>query len=226
MIQIGNKSINGKPWIVVGFSDLSPELINLANKLDMAELRLDLFTDLTKLDQYLPLLKNTPKLLTIRTKYEGGNWQDSEDKRIELFAKYISQVDMLDIELSATGRQDIYNLARNSNILVQFSHHDFNSTPNIDTLNSLLFESKQQGGDIFKIAATINSDDDMHTLVEFLQQNRQDKLVVIGMGVKGKLSRVFFPALGSLYTFTYVGDSTAPGQINLAQTIDLFDEFY
>jgi 3-dehydroquinate dehydratase-1 len=46
------------------------------------------------------------------------------------------------------------------------------------------------------------------------------------MGEAGTLSRVFFPAAGSLLTYGHVGRPTAPGQLGRAELSALVRRFY
>ena len=51
-------------------------------------------------------------------------------------------------------------------------------------------------------------------------------LVTICMGPEGELSRILFPALGSLFTFAHAGKPSAPGQLNCDETQQLLARFY
>jgi 3-dehydroquinate dehydratase len=46
------------------------------------------------------------------------------------------------------------------------------------------------------------------------------------MGTGGVLSRLLFPALGSLFTFAAFGVGTAPGQLSLEETVSCFRKYY
>ncbi|HEY5595278.1 MAG TPA: type I 3-dehydroquinate dehydratase, partial [Nitrospiria bacterium] len=56
--------------------------------------------------------------------------------------------------------------------------------------------------------------------------NATKDIIVIAMGVEGALSRVFFPALGSLLTYAYLGQPTAPGQLGYKELFELLKKFY
>jgi len=48
----------------------------------------------------------------------------------------------------------------------------------------------------------------------------------MAMGPVGALSRLFYPAAGSLLTYSSVGEPTAPGQIPLRELALLLTRFY
>ena len=69
------------------------------------------------------------------------------------------------------------------------------------------------GADIVKIATHVSSRDELQVLSKFCLNTLDHPHVVIGMGGLGLLTRIAFPALGSLMTFGFIGKPTAPGQI-------------
>jgi 3-dehydroquinate dehydratase-1 len=66
----------------------------------------------------------------------------------------------------------------------------------------------------------------VQTLASLTLSNRSIGVITIGMGAHGALSRVLFPALGSLMTYTFIGVPTAPGQLELEDTCRLLRTFY
>ena len=71
-----------------------------------------------------------------------------------------------------------------------------------------------------KIATYVNTPDDLRRLVRL--PSSRDNLIVIGMGAFGAASRVFFPMIGSLFSYGSITGKTAPGQLSLR---DLKREF-
>ncbi len=74
---------------------------------------------------------------------------------------------------------------------------------------ALCFES---GGDIAKIACKVNSERDNARLLGLLDSGRD--VIVIGMGEKGRITRIVAPLLGSPFTYAAParGRETADGQ--------------
>ena len=66
----------------------------------------------------------------------------------------------------------------------------------------------------------------LQNLAEFTLAHRHRPLVTIGMGAAGAASRIFFPALGSLLTYTFLGAPTAPGQLTCEETLHYLTAFY
>ena len=71
----------------------------------------------------------------------------------------------------------------------------------------------ESGADIAKIACMANGEDDAARLLGLLDRKR--RLIVIGMGEKGKITRVAAPLLGSEIAYASAGEGkeSAPGQI-------------
>jgi 3-dehydroquinate dehydratase I len=80
--------------------------------------------------------------------------------------------------------------------------------------------------DIVKVAARCNVPEDLQRLAAFTLAHREEGIIVVGMGPYGLSSRVFFPALGSLITYTFHGVPTAPGQLNCHDTLTYLNDFY
>ena len=54
----------------------------------------------------------------------------------------------------------------------------------------------------------------------FVPDNLKKPIVMISMGEKGRSSRLMVGDRGSLFTFAYVGDTSAPGQIELEEMFE------
>lgn len=187
----------------------------------LLEIRVDTLTSLEPRElvaSFEKLKKNTrlPILLTIRSAKEGGHKEIPDKERASLYKALIPFSDLVDIELSSSGiRKSVVNFAKRAKKRVIISHHDFESTPGDKKLKSIIEAARGAGGDIVKIASMVNSRDDLRRLAGLLC--REDRLIIIGMGPRGRASRVFFPMLGSLVTYCPVTKSTAPGQLGLKE---------
>ena len=89
------------------------------------------------------------------------------------------------------------------------------------TLEATLSACFRKGADIAKIACTIRSAGDTARLLGLLDDTR--KIVAIGMGEKGRITRVVAPMMGSPFTFASLseGRETAEGQIDKGRLEDL-----
>ncbi len=233
MLTLGPLSLGAIPKIVVGFSDTdSDTLLKEANQngLDIAELRIDQYASFTA-EHALREAKRVghyfPTIATIRLKREGGRWNLPEAKRWALLKKIIPTVSAVDIELSAESiLPDVVERAHAARKLVLMSHHNFDQTPALTELNKIAEKAKSSGADIVKVATFARDQKDILTLAEFTLANREKNLVTIAMGSVGLLSRIFFPALGSMLTYAYLGKPMAPGQIDYFETFHLLRRFY
>ncbi len=233
MIKLGSLVLGGEtPRIAVSFGDgVSDQVISeaLYKDLDIAELRIDLFKshEPGHVIREAGRFSKFTTIATIRSKSEGGHWSGSDTDRLNLFMKLIPEVDAVDIELSSEGILDaVIKEAGSRNKVSIVSYHNFDLTPSLDELNALIQKAKDRGGDIVKIAASARNQEDIKTLGDMTLHNADKNIVSIAMGEKGAMSRVMFPALGSLFTFASMGKASAPGQIPFDETVALIKKFY
>jgi 3-dehydroquinate dehydratase-1 len=232
MIHLGSTKLDGTPKIVLSLNDATPpDLIHESRRLglDLVELRIDQYSsfDSRHVMREVARFKDCSTIATIRLKSEGGLWNLPEPERLELFKKVIPEVSAVDIELSAeTILPDVVQAAHAAKKIAMISYHNFDGTPTLNELNGILDEAKSFGADIVKIAAIAAKPEDIQTLAGFTIANAKRNIVVIAMGSEGALSRVFFPVLGSLLTYAYVGLSTAPGQVGYVELLAWLRKFY
>lgn len=232
MIKLGSLDLGGSPKIAVGFRDkVLPETIKegVNHGLDIAEIRIDQFSSyaadyvLGELDKF----KLVPTIATIRSEQEGGTRRLSDSQRLALFKLVSHHVDAIDIELSSeTILDEVVKIVHEVKKMVVISYHNFDETPPIENLMSIFSTAKSAGADIVKIATQVTTRHDIQTLARFTIDNAEKNIIVIGMGAEGLSSRFFLPALGSLITFAYIGQPSAPGQLHFNDTLDLLRKFY
>lgn len=226
-IGIGNCSLGFVPRVALAIADdVNPAQVNecLAAGVDLVEFRVDLFADnsVEKSCTYLKAFSDISSIGTIRSKKEGGNWSGDEKARCALYKEIISFVNAVDIEIGASDIvDDVVKKAKQSDVTVIGSYHNFVNTPMPDVLTGILEEGKDLGVDIVKIATHCANADDLCTLTQFLVNHPEESLIVIGMGASGGPSRIFFPFLGSLITYTFLGSPSAPGQFGWEETLTL-----
>ncbi len=232
MINLGSKKLDGRPRIVLSLNDATPpDLIQEARQLglDLVELRIDQYAsfDSKHVLREVGRFKDCSTIATIRMKSEGGLWNLPEPERLELFKKIIPEVNAVDIELSAeTILPDVVQAAHAAKKIAIISYHNFNGTPTLNELNGILDEAKSFGADIVKIAAKAAKQEDIQVLAGFTIANASKGIVTIAIGSEGALSRVFFPALGSLLTYAYLDRPTAPGQLGYKELFEWLKKFY
>lgn len=217
---------SNKTCIAASFSDdVTEKNISQAFKigLNIAEIRLDLFSNL-ETDNILKTVKKfskVPTIATIRSNKEGGNWSKSESERLGIYKEIMPFVDAVDIELiSEEIIDEVIECANQNDVNIIISHHNFDETPSLKSLEKVIEDANNKGADIIKIATLINLGRDIEALKELLIENNKDRnLIVIGMGGRGLTTRLEFPKLGSLLTFCSYQQSTAAGQISLEEMV-------
>ena len=176
---------------------------------DMVELRVDKIKDLREQDLKL-IRKKTIKeaILTSRRK-------DILLKGLDL------KFDFIDIDLSMINDLRLSQLKQSKIIL---SFHDFQKTPNIKKLVVILDQMRKCRSDIIKIATKVKNNEDLGNLFRLiLAKKKEEKIIVVGMGKKGQLTRILGPLLGSFLAFasTEFG-MTAPGQIDINKMRNIY----
>ncbi|HTL48676.1 MAG TPA: type I 3-dehydroquinate dehydratase [Verrucomicrobiae bacterium] len=197
---------------------------------DLVEFRIDLFSRGDApyvLRKILPYYRKAPTLATIRSAREGGGWKKPEKKRLELFEALIPHVDAVDVELSSGAlAKKVAAAAHRKNKAVIVSYHDFKRTPPDRELRRLFRRASALGADIVKIAAMARTSEDVRRLARFTVEHSEKNIVTIAMGRQGTVSRILFPALGSLITYAPWGKATAPGQLDFDATRAFLQKWY
>ncbi len=224
MLNIGSVALDGTPRIVAAYTDKTPfNAIQRAERLglDIAEARIDQFEmfDQSYVLEQLGRFTGTPVIATIRAESEGGKWRLTESERLALFRAAVSRADALDVELSSSKiLDDVIEASGSAGKPVIVSWHDFEATPDFEVLLKQTDRARNKGADLIKIATAINEPEDVRTLARLLIERAEHNLVVIGMGSKGLLTRLCFPALGSLLTYCFLDQPTGPGQLHFDDT--------
>jgi len=200
--------------ICVSFGNMSFEkCIETLKICSFAEIRFDL----------LNFTSNETKQLfnqdcSIIATYRPGNISELLRKE-ELFKAINYGADYIDLEFDAPSDyfNSLFEKVKNHNTKVIISYHNYSSTPQQDELFSIVEKCVNMGADIVKIACQINSSADLSNLL--CLYNKFDKIIAIGMGKKGVMSRLSAISLGS--PFTYVSASsnkkTALGQLSYSE---------
>ncbi|SNQ59066.1 type I 3-dehydroquinate dehydratase [Candidatus Methanoperedens nitratireducens] len=181
---------------------------------DILELRIDLLDSDAR--QALLDVKKTgmPVIITNRMREEGGAWAGSEDERIRTLVSLLPLADAVDIELCAEKREHVVEKARSAGKAVIISTHDFKKTPETRVMTGMLKESFEAGADIAKLAVMPDSLEDVLRLLE-VTLHAKGAVCTIAMGDTGRHSRIIAPVYGSVMTYGYVENATAPGQLRV-----------
>ena len=215
------------PLVVLPVDDKDIEktiAIAVDKKIDMVELRIDQFSnfDIEYVVEKAKVVKkyDLGMIATVRSKDEGGTDIPDED-RIKIFEAVVEYADILDVELTSKSiNRKVVELAKDEGKLSLISYHDFEKTPENEEIQEIIDASAQLGADIIKYAFKINNVDDIRRLMCVTAKNSHRKLVAVGMGELGKITRVAGFFFGSVLTYTYIGRAFAPGQIEAGKLIE------
>jgi 3-dehydroquinate dehydratase I len=222
--RVGPLLLDGAPRIAAIIDRELPleQVAALADRgADLLEIRLDLFApDFGAAFGYIARIRESvalPLLGTVRPN------EHTEPHRLELFQRLLPFVDAIDIELDSDSIEQIVEMGTGKTIVV--SEHDFERMPPLERLQSLTTQAVAAGAHIVKIAAMAHSAQDVARLLSFCRRV-EHPMVAIAMGQHGLLSRLVAPLFGSLFSYAFVSESVAPGQMGLDELAAEMARYY
>ncbi len=180
-------------------------------------------------------LEGLPFIFTIRTKEEGGNANITKKEYLEA-NKLVCEsnyADIIDVELNLGDELvlELINKAKDENVKVIVSKHDFKKTPTQTEMVASLIKMQKLGADIAKLAVMPNTKKDLLTLLaatdEMYSDHAKIPIVTMSMGKIGISSRILGEVFGSAITFGSVKRASAPGQIpadELSEVLDIINK--
>ena len=173
-----------------------------------------------------------PVIYTFRTGREGGRREISKAAYIELLRAVIlsGEPELVDIELM-TGEEvkELISLAKDRQVRVIMSNHDFEKTPSEAELVGRLQAMEAMGADIAKIAVMPQDMCDVSRLLQATAEAVQKveiPIVTMAMGQKGVISRILGEVFGSSITFGTLEQASAPGQLPVQQLAKLLEKIH
>ena len=185
------------------------QILDLLPGLEMAEIRLDRCA-LEEADiEQLFSQSDVPLIATCRLE-EESQAPELLELAIRSGAKYVD----LEMEAPAAVGRRIREACREWGTVLIRSHHDFQATPPLPVLQSLLERARSFGGEVVKIVTTATSEADNTTIAQLYQSAAPGTLVAFCMGEKGRTSRLEALKQGAPFTYACVSEeeATAPGQ--------------
>ncbi|HTA27276.1 MAG TPA: type I 3-dehydroquinate dehydratase [Bacteroidia bacterium] len=177
----------------------------------MIELRADSIKDFDADDiEIIQGLVKLPSIFTCRHVNEGGLFESSMAKQEEILLKaFSSGFTYVDVAFNNPAINDLTDEDK-SRLLI--SYHNNKGTPILAELVELLKYMRTFNPAIMKIATMVKDKMDVPILASLLRKRKKDeKLIVIGMGKKGEITRLTFPPAGS-----YIAYVTMKGEKNMA----------
>ncbi len=190
---------------------------------DFVELRVDTLggLDIEFLGE-LRKIVHKKAIFTCRRGDEGGEYTGTEEMRVQLLQKAIGMFEYVDIELST---MQTCNFIRDDKTKIIVSYHNFKETPSYWDMQKIIYDMNQFKPDILKLATMVNNEYEVTKLYRLLTNKpHTEERIVIGMGEKGRMTRILGPLLGSYLTFaaSEYGES-APGQIELDKLKNIYN---
>ena len=168
-----------------------------------------------------------PVIFTVRPVREGGYFAGTEEQRLEILKKAISnQVSWVDLELSIDEgeRKSLIGDAKSNNSSVIASHHDTSGTPTSADIITHIKESSELG-DIVKVCYKINEQQDALQLVNAAEELKGEGLShsIMGLGNGGDWVRLHAPALDQSLVYATMRDEYSLKNEGLVNIRDLRD---
>ena len=228
----------GKPKVCVPIVESHDEAI--LNKLkefnelevDMIELRIDFYENIHQEDALRNLFLNLaalqiqkPVILTIRTAAEGGEVEiDPKDYfNVYKLAVEANAFDIYDVELALGTNMaiELRTLIHDAGKYMLMSSHNFDRTPEVDSLMQKFRSMDSLEADIMKVAVMPEDYQDLLNLLSFTVQAKHE--YAMSMSSIGLTSRLVGEQFGSAITFATVGKASAPGQIDYQELNQMLD---
>ena len=190
------------------------EILRILETVEMAEIRLDRCALEDEEIEQLFSDSDVPLIATCRLDEEPQAPQLLE-LAIRSGAKYVD----LEMEAPAAVGRRIREACREWGTMLIRSYHNFENTPSLPVLQSLVDRACQFGSDIVKIATTATSEADNAVIAHLYREADSGTLVAFCMGEKGRASRLEALRQGAPFTYACLSEeeATAPGQWPLAE---------
>jgi 3-dehydroquinate dehydratase type I len=198
-------------------------LVKKLNETDFAEIRLDMSQ--LPLDKIKELFSGRKRLIAVFRPGGAGE----EERLGSLITAIESGAAFVDIEVDADNayRESLISVARKNKCKVIISYHNESKTPSLSEMDTIINNAFAFGADIVKLACRAGNPSDTARLLSMYERRRDDrgKLIIIGMGTTGMITRVAATFLGAPFTYaSYArGEETAQGQIDHATLKNFID---
>jgi 3-dehydroquinate dehydratase type I len=207
--------------ICAAITKRNTDISQIAAMADLFEVRIDLIGN-----GWQEAASGLPKawIACNRRKEEGGNWQDSEDRRIEELLKALPLgADIIDIELATPGLDKIVPVIKRKAACL-ISSHNMKETPEFDELKAIVSRQIAAGADICKVATFANKAEDNLTVLRLIAEFPSKRVIAFAMGDIGLSSRILCPLIGGDFTYAALerGAESAAGQITIKEMYDKY----
>ncbi len=185
------------------------EILSILRTVEMAEIRLDRCPLEDEDIDELFSSTDVPLIATCRLSEEPAAPHLLE-RAIKAGAKYAD----LEMEAPAAVGRRIREACREYGTVLIRSYHNFEETPSLQVLQSMMERARTFGGEVVKIVTTAHSEADNDTLAALYEDAAPGTLIAFAMGEEGRPSRLEALRLGAPFTYAALSekDAAAPGQ--------------
>jgi len=200
----------------------------VAGACDIVEIRLDgMAASLSDPDPAVwRKLVGLPLLFTARRPEEGGVGTMNAADRARWLEAALPDAAWIDVEAASLGElSQTVESARARGVGLIVSHHDFESLPPNETLETVVETARTAGAAVAKIAAHLQSPADLARLADFTLTDHGIALATMGMGPFAAVSRILCAQCGSRLNYGFLASTpTAPGQWPASQFKNLLSQ--
>ena len=186
-----------------------PEILEVLQQQEMAEIRLDRCAlDEAEIEQLFGE-SDVPLIATCRLE-EEAQAPEILEQAIRAGAKYAD----LEMEAPAAVGRRIREACREYGTVLIRSYHNFENTPSLPILQSMVERARSYGGEVVKIVTTAVTEADCETIAQLYRSEAPGSLIAFCMGEKGRKSRLEALKLGAPFSYACLTEeeATAPGQ--------------
>ncbi len=182
--------------------------------MEMAEIRLDRCALTDEEIETLFSQSDVPLVATCRLAEEPGATEILE-RAIKAGAKYVD----LEMEAPAAVGRRIRQACQQWGTVLIRSYHNFDGTPPLAVLESIVERSRSFGAEIVKVATMATSEASAGVVSALYNSSEPGSLIAFCMGREGTQSRFDALTRGAPFTYASLSDhqATAPGQWTTAQ---------
>ncbi|RJX32645.1 MAG: type I 3-dehydroquinate dehydratase [Desulfurivibrio sp.] len=198
---------------------------------DVIEIRLDSLAE-PAIAPFLQAIA-TPLLFTNRPRWEGGQGDGPEEKRLALLLQAVQAgAAYVDIELNSeqAAVQGLCAAARQQGgTQVIVSWHNFSETPGVAALTDIFSRQRSSGAQIGKIVTMAHDFTDVLRVLQLQEEAHRHgfPLIAFCMGRAGMISRLATLELGGFMTYAALNadEATAPGQLAALELLNCLKSF-
>ena len=187
---------------------------------DIIEIRLDSLDDYKKIGDIVSV-SLTPLIATNKSTEQHGSFSGSEAERQKILIDAAKAgFTYVDVDMGTPNQKTLIRSLKDFGSKVIVSFHDFDKTPSLSTLTSVLDEQLSLGANVCKLITTAKKVEDNLTTLNFVSDvSKLAEIVCFAMGELGKTSRLLSPVFGAFFTFACLDEErkTAKGQLTIQE---------